>query len=155
MPDRTRPVRIDDVIAVKTIEDSCFPSPWDIDVFATLASSEGCITLGRGKQASMQVIENNGSVAGYVVWEDCPDTSEGRVLNIAVSKNLQRRGFGRSLLQHVFDSLTVRGIKTTTLEVRESNFTARRFYERMGMEESGSVPDYYEDEDAIIYSITL
>lgn len=155
MPDRTRPVRIDDVIAVKAIEDSCFPSPWDIDVFVTLASSEGCITLGRGKQVSMQVIENNGSVAGYIVWEDCPDTSEGRVLNIAVRKNLQRRGFGRSLLQHVFDALTKRRIKTTTLEVRKSNLAAHQFYERMGMEELGRVPNYYEDEDAIIYSITL
>lgn len=155
MPDRTRPVRIDDVIAVKTIEDSCFPSPWDMDVFVTLAGSEGCITLGRGKQVSMQVIENNGNVAGYVVWVDCSDTSEGRVLNIAVRKNLQRRGFGRSLLQHVFDSLTERGIKTTTLEARESNLAAHRFYERMGMEELGRVPNYYEDEDAITYSITL
>jgi len=155
MPDRTRPVRIDDVIAVKAIEDSCFPNPWDIDVFVTLADSEGCITLGREKQVSMQVIANNSSVAGYVVWEDCPDTSEGRVLNIAVRKNLQRRGFGRSLLQHVFDSLTERGIKTTTLEVREGNLAAHRFYERMGMEELGRVPNYYDDEDAIIYSITL
>jgi len=155
MPDRIRPVRIDDVIAVKTIEDSCFPSPWDIDFFVMLASSKGRITLGRGKQVSMQVIDNNSSVAGYVVWEDCPDTSVGRVLNIAVRKNLQGRGFGRSLLQHVFDSLTERGIKTTSLEVRESNLAAHRFYERMGMEELGRVPNYYDDEDAIIYSITL
>ena len=155
MPDRTRPVGIDDVIAVKAIEDSCFPSPWDMDVFVTLASSEGCITLSRGKQVSMQVIENNGSVAGYIIWKDCLDTSEGRVLNIAVGKNLQRRGFGRSLLQHVFDSLVERGIKTAALEVREGNLAAHRFYERMGMEELGRVPNYYDDEDAIIYSITL
>lgn len=155
MPYRTRPVRIDDVIAVKAIEDSCFPSPWDIDVFVTLAGSEGCIILGRGKQVSMQVIEDNGSVAGYIIWEDCPDTSEGRVLNIAVRKNLQRKGFGRSLLQHVFDSLIERGIKTAALEVRQGNLAAHRFYERMGMEELDRVPNYYDDEDAIIYSITL
>ena len=155
MRGKTRPVRIDDVIAVKAIEDRCFPSPWDMDIFVTLASSEGRVTIGRGKQVSMQVIENNGSVAGYIVWEDCLDASEGRVLNIAVKKDLRRKGFGKSLLQHVFDSLIERGIKTAALEVRESNVAAHRFYERMGMEESGKVPNYYDDEDAIIYSITL
>jgi ribosomal-protein-alanine N-acetyltransferase len=155
MPDRTRPVRIDDVIAVKAIEDCCFPNPWDIDIFVTLASSKGCVTLRKGKKVCMQIIEHNSSVAGYVVWEDCPDTSKGRVLNIAVRENLQRRGFGRSLIQHVFDSLAERGIKTAVLEVREGNLIAHRFYERMGMEELGRVPNYYDDEDAIIYSITL
>ncbi len=155
MQDRIRPVGIDDVTAVKTIEDSCFPNPWDMDVFIALAESDGCITLRRGKQVFMLVIENNGSVAGYIVWEDCPDTHKGRVLNIAVKKNLQRMDLGRSLIQHVFDSLTERGIKTVALEVREGNLAAHRLYERVGMEKSGRVPNYYDDEDAIIYSITL
>lgn len=155
MPDIIRPVEIDDVTAVKIIEDSCFPNPWDIDIFLALAGAKGCITLRRGKQVFMHVIETNGSVAGYVVWEDCPKTHEGRVLNIAVRKNLQRMNLGRSLFQHVFDSLSERGIKTVALEVREGNLAAHRFYERMGMEESGRVPNYYDDEDAIIYSITL
>ena len=155
MQDRIRPVGIDDIAAVKTIEDSCFPNPWDIDIFIALAEWEGCITLRRGKQVLMRVIENNGSVAAYIVWENCPDTHKGRVLNIAVRKDLQRMDLGRSLLQHVFDSLTERGIKTVALEVREGNSAAHRFYERMGMEELGRVPNYYDDEDAIIYSITL
>jgi len=36
------------------------------------------------------------------------------------------------------------------LEVRESNSTARAFYEGRGYEEIGKVRAYYPDEDAVI-----
>ena len=42
-----------------------------------------------------------------------------------------------------------------TLEVRESNTTARSFYQGQGFNEIGRVRAYYPDEDAIIMSKTL
>jgi ribosomal protein S18 acetylase RimI-like enzyme len=42
-----------------------------------------------------------------------------------------------------------------TLEVRESNETARAFYQGMGFKEIGRVRAYYQDEDAIVMSKAL
>ena len=47
------------------------------------------------------------------------------------------------------------GATHVTLEVRESNTTARSFYQDRGFTEIGRVRAYYPDEDAVIMSKTL
>ena len=141
--------------SVKAIEQSCFPIPWDGEVFDMLARWRGRILLEGGRLIRMAIAEENRETAGYIVWEENRLSLKGRIMNIAVRDSSRRKGIGRVLLIYALKSQKSNGMKLCELEVRESNSHAQRLYESVDMKESGRVPGYYETEDAIIYSINL
>jgi ribosomal-protein-alanine N-acetyltransferase len=62
---------------------------------------------------------------------------------LAVRPAYQRAGVGRHLVEWLEESALVAGIGAIRLELRASNRGARRFYGRLGFEETGRVPEYY------------
>lgn len=150
-----RPVRFSDVPTIIAIENSCFESPWEPDIFETLAGWDGEVKLADSGIAFMRVADEEGDVVGYIIWMVHLDKSRGYIANIAVTEEHRGSGIGTSMLKHAFDNLRTREIPRCSLEVRESNHAARRFYEKAGMTPSGRVRDYYSNEDAITYSIDL
>jgi ribosomal-protein-alanine acetyltransferase len=78
---------------------------------------------------------------------------EWEIENIVVAVSVQRRGFGTRLLEKFLDSARGRGAEKVFLEVRESNQSARRLYEKAAFTESGRRKLYYQEpaEDAIVY----
>ncbi|MCC6363323.1 MAG: ribosomal protein S18-alanine N-acetyltransferase [Bryobacterales bacterium] len=95
----------------------------------------------------------DGVIAGFIVArKTAPDERE--VLNIAVLPEYRSLGIGEALLRAlVFSGET----GDVFLEVRESNDVARRLYERVGFEDVGRRPGYYEDppETAVIMRIAV
>lgn len=95
----------------------------------------------------------DGAIAGFIVArKTAPDERE--ILNIAVLGEYRGLGIGEALLRElVFSGET----GDVFLEVRESNHGARRLYERVGFEEVGRRPGYYEDppETAVIMRIAV
>ncbi len=79
----------------------------------------------------------------------------GHILNIAVDRDCRRRGVGTSLMEGIEERFRHMDASQVTLEVRESNATARSFYKRRGFNEIGRVKAYYPDEDAVIMSKNL
>ena len=79
---------------------------------------------------------------------------EGDIGNVAVAPDSRRRGSGAALLKALFAESERRGAAVLQLEVRESNFAARRLYEKNGFEIVGKRKNYYEKpaEDAILMS---
>lgn len=150
-----RRVRLDDMTEVMRIERSCFPVAWEYSIFLNICLQNGEVKSGESQSLFMDVIENSGRVAGYIVWETDSVRKEGHILNLAIRQDERRMGKGRKLLSHVLDHLRNTQIDTCSLEVRESNFPARNLYESYGFIESDRIPGYYFDEDAIIYSIDL
>jgi ribosomal-protein-alanine N-acetyltransferase len=77
---------------------------------------------------------------------------EGDVLNVAVKKDRQREGIGNFLMESMIRLAAEREISIIHLEVRKSNETAIRLYERLGFERDGIRKGYYTDpvEDAIL-----
>ena len=75
---------------------------------------------------------------------------------MAVCRQRQREGIGQFLLSGLFLLLRERGIRVLHLEVRESNRTAIRLYERMGFQKDGLRRNYYTDpsEDAVLMTRT-
>ena len=73
---------------------------------------------------------------------------ELEILNIAVDPPLRRRGVARCLVQRLLANF--RG--NVYLEVRASNFAARKLYHSLGFEVVGVRPDYYDSpgESAIV-----
>jgi len=150
-----RRVGLDDLDEVMRIERSCFPVAWEYTIFLNICLQNGEMRSGESRTLFMDVIENGAEVAGYVVWEIDAKTKEGHILNLATRQDERRSGKAKRLLTHVLNNLRNTQINTCHLEVRESNFPARRLYESYGFIETDRIQGYYFDEDAIIYSINL
>ena len=81
-----------------------------------------------------------GAVAGFVVSRQVAD-KEREILNIAVHPEFRRLGIATELLRGEI----ARWAGVHFLEVRESNMAARRLYERLGFQQVGTRPGYYEN----------
>ncbi len=62
---------------------------------------------------------------------------------LAVQPSHQRQGLGRRLMAWMMDTIAVAGIATVHLELRTSNYAARRFYRALGFTETAYIPGYY------------
>lgn len=76
---------------------------------------------------------------------------EARILILAVDENARGRGIGARLVRLFEERFRTRAIRRINLEVRVSNQTAIRLYERLGFEKRKILPKYYADgEDAYL-----
>jgi ribosomal-protein-alanine N-acetyltransferase len=79
---------------------------------------------------------------------------EAHVVTIAVRKSQRNHGLGEWLIISIIDMALQLGAKIVTLEVRVSNVTAQKLYEKYGFSIAGTRRKYYSDngEDAYIMS---
>jgi [ribosomal protein S18]-alanine N-acetyltransferase len=141
-PIRVRPLttaRLDEVLA---IEQASFTDPWSREMFR----SE--LEVGGGTYA--RLAEREGALVGYlcaVLVED-----EAHVGNLAVHPGERRQGVAQALLDDLVEAARKRGAKRVTLEVRESNEGARKFYYRNKFIDIAIRKNYYRKpvEDAIV-----
>jgi len=149
-----RPFRADDLERVTKIETLSFKAPWPTSFF----------TYMHGKAPDLFLVAvDEDEISGYVVGEmrkimfsGIPHQFKmGHILNIAEDKGIRRKGVGNHLMEKVEGRFREKNATKITLEVRESNASARSFYRRRRYEEIGRVRAYYPDEDAVIMSKNL
>ncbi len=128
-----------DLPQVIAIERRAFPTPWSLAMFVLELSKSSGVCLA----ATL-----DGRVAGYVVCSRYADV--WHVMNVAVDPDHRRRGLGRALLEHLLAE--VGEDAAMTLEVRRTNASAMRLYERLGFRAAGIRRRYYQDngEDALV-----
>lgn len=84
---------------------------------------------------------------------------EAHLLNISVAREVQGRGRGGLLLEHLFAQARHAGASQFFLEVRPSNVPARALYHKAGFVEIGRRKGYYPAsngrEDAIVMRAAL
>ena len=149
-----RPFRREDLNRVNEIEAASFRDSWPERFFTYVHERAPDLFL---------VAVYGGKIAGYVVGEmreimfsGIPHRfNMGHIMNIAVDTSHRRRGLGTRLMEEIESRFRERNATKVTLEVRESNTSARSFYQSRGYEETGRVRAYYPDEDAVIMSKTL
>lgn len=129
-----REMLVDDLEQVMEIENDLFAVPW---------TKEGYFTFLTREDAMFLVVEEKGRILGYCGLLMVLD--EGDVTNVAVCRDRQREGIGHFLMDSLIRLSAERGITTIHLEVRESNATAIRLYERMGFAKDGIRKNYYTD----------
>ena len=129
-----------DLPQVIAIERRAFPAPWSLAMFVLELSKPAgiCLAAVEGK-----------TVVGYMICSRY-DTV-WHVMNIAVDPELQRKGLGSAMLTHLLAEVGDDRARYT-LEVRQSNVSAIRLYERFGFRAAGLRRRYYQDngEDAVI-----
>ena len=150
-----RRVRLEDLDEIMLIERASFTVAWEYSIFLNICMQSGQIELGESRSLFMDVLEENGKVIGYAVWETDARMSQGHILNLAIQVDERRKGKGTMVLSSILNHLRTNNIRTCYLEVRESNVAARVLYESNGFIASTRRPGYYFDEDAIVYSLNL
>ncbi len=99
----------------------------------------------------ISVIEDGPRIVGFLAAGSAGN--EWEIENLVIAADMRRRGLAGKLLTELLHQASKRGAIEVFLEVRESNATARRFYEKWSFEEIGRRKKYYQQpqEDAVIY----
>ncbi len=141
-----RPMTEADLDAVLKIESAAFSHPWTRGIFQDGLKSYDCWVMFEGEQQ-----------VGHGVINVIID--EAHLLNITVAPQSQGRGLGWLWLERLMQRAAELKAGECFLEVRASNQSAYRLYERYGFNEIGRRRDYYPAvggrEDALVMACTL
>ena len=130
-----------DLLAIYRIEQASFEQPWPFAAFETYLGEPGFL------------VAEDSDVVGYVVADTIPSHGQdlGHIKDLAVHESRRGEGIGTLLLTRALAILETEGVRSTKLEVRESNESARSLYETHDFEHRRTIPGYYSDgEDALV-----
>lgn len=136
-----RNMQMKDVWPVSRIEQEIFSKPWNYQGFVDALNLGNTIFL---------VAEEEGKIIGYIGMYLSLD--EGEITNVAVAVTERQRGVGGLLLTEMKKEAERRSVARIVLEVRVSNDSAVRLYERSGFKNCGVRKGFYDmpKEDAYI-----
>jgi [ribosomal protein S18]-alanine N-acetyltransferase len=123
-----------DATAIETItKSSPEAAQWSQESYAKLCEQGGLVW----------VAEAAGTIAGFMAARVI--SQEVEILNLAVAPAHRRAGIAAALLQHAFPEFHRLHATQVFAEVRESNATALRFYEKHNFVRTGRRPSYYQN----------
>ncbi len=138
-PPAIRRLTYADLPQVIAIERRAFPTPWSLAMFV--------LELSKSSGTCLAALVDD-RIVGYVVCSRYADV--WHVMNVAVDPDHRRRGVALALLGRLLAD--VGEDASLTLEVRPTNHSAIRLYERLGFKAAGVRRRYYQDngEDALV-----
>ncbi|MGD8378491.1 MAG: ribosomal protein S18-alanine N-acetyltransferase [Gammaproteobacteria bacterium] len=142
-----RPMVEADIPAILRIERRGYAYPWSAGIF------RDCLRVGY----CCWVQPYAGDLAGYGIISVA--AGECHVLNVCVDVDLQGRGFGRRLMEHLLEVARGHGAEQVFLEVRPTNLAAVALYRSLDFHEVGLRHAYYPAdggrEDALVMARAL
>ncbi|MFP6614916.1 MAG: ribosomal protein S18-alanine N-acetyltransferase [Candidatus Hydrogenedentota bacterium] len=137
----------EDLIPVlQLIEDEAYPEPWTTGMFRDET---------RNKNSFFYVAYIRDILIGYSGFWLLLD--DAHITSVTVESDHRGCGYGREQLSHLIELARTHEALTITLEVRESNLTARTMYLDFGFKDIGFRKGYYakSGEDAIVMQLSL
>jgi [ribosomal protein S18]-alanine N-acetyltransferase len=135
-----------DLDAITSLEATSFESPWRRAFFESELNAAG--RYNRVARLS------GGEFAGYLFSMYFLD--EMHVNKIAVAEPRRRGGVGMALMSDCVGFARRHAVRSISLEVRESNLGAQRFYEFLGFRAAYVRRGYYpEGESAVVMTVEL
>ena len=130
---------------VAEIEQICFSDPWSKRMLSEHLENECAATLVAQTE--------DGTILGYAGLLVVLD--EGYITNVAVRPEYRRQGIAGELLSVFRRFAEGNHLAFLTLEVRDSNASARALYAKHGFTEVGVRKNYYDhpNENAIIMTL--
>jgi ribosomal-protein-alanine N-acetyltransferase len=135
-------MQIEHLDEVMVVENLSFKIPWSRNSFLE--------ELNTNDLAIYFVATSGGQVIGYGgLWKIF---DEGHITNIAIHPEFRRCGAASKIMEKILNVCDENGIKSLTLEVRKTNFSAQNLYKKYGFKIEGIRKEYYTDtgEDALI-----
>jgi len=141
-----RPMELKDLKRVAEIERVSYRIPWGMGSFLYELYRRNSLNY---------VYEDNEDVFGFYCCYLAAD--EIHLLDIAVDPSTRRSGIGGKLIEHLIHLAKSKSAGYIFLEVRNSNTSAQRLYEKYGFESVGIRKGYYQDnkEDAVLMTLYL
>ncbi|MFP6584055.1 MAG: ribosomal protein S18-alanine N-acetyltransferase [Candidatus Hydrogenedentota bacterium] len=132
--------------ALQEIEHEAYPEPWTGGMFRDEI---------RNNNSHFFIAYLGDQLIGYSGFWLLIDVAH--VTTVTVSQEHRGNGFGREQMHHLIKEATKFEARSLTLEVRESNATARTMYEHFGFKKIGLRRGYYakSKEDAIVMEMLL
>lgn len=131
--------------AIAPILETDFDDFWNYNVFKSELEN------GNSKYLVAKIEKEIVGFAGFI-----PVLDEADISNIVVRKDFRNQKIGSLLLESLIDFATSFNIKVLNLEVRKSNVSAIKLYEKFGFEVCGIRKHYYDNvEDAVLMKKVL
>lgn len=133
-----------DLDQVLWIEENNYSIPWKRSMFLNELKSNPYSNL------FVVIHQPTGSTIGYVCFWVVFD--ELHLLNLSIAARYQGKGLGTTLARWVIETGREHGAQKGSLEVRSSNYPARKLYESIGFRVRAIRPGYYHEprEDGLI-----
>lgn len=132
-----------DLDRVMEIENLCFKAPWGReDLYREIYDNQLSVLL---------VVTINDLVVGFCDYWNTFDS--GTICQIAIHPDYQHQSLGTRLLDEVIKDAKAKKTRTLTLEVRESNSNAIKFYQKHGFIITLVKEKYYSNGENAIYMI--
>lgn len=131
---------------VLEIERECFKQPY--------TSKELEYEFYENPVNKIIVAEDNGKIVGFIDFLITFNSST--IMQVAVTGSHRKQGIGTNLLKEMEKSFPKEIqdlVETITLEVRESNDSARKMYEKNGYETVTIKKAYYKDGENAVYML--
>jgi len=101
-----------------------------------------------GPESSVVVARRERHIAAFAIMHFGDEVAHLNLL--AVAPEHRRQGLGRQLMSWLTETAIVAGVFRINLELRTHNEPARIFYERLGFDQLGVVPGYYQGREAAL-----
>lgn len=151
---RIRPVDSSHIADLIRIGEETNLSPWSAQSYLDELKNADAVML--------RAVNTENATIGFVIGRlivagETEPRTDAEIYNIAVVETEQRRGCGQSLFDAFTNRCIAKGAANVWLEVRESNRSAIRFYEKNGFERVQSRRHFYENprEHAILMRLSL
>ena len=139
-----RKAKINDLEAIKEIEDESFINPF--------TKEDLLYEISQNPVSNFLVLEKDGLVVGFLDYWVTFDSAT--IDQIAVKKSERNQGFAKILLEKSINDLKELGeVSFFTLEVRTSNEPAINLYKSFGFQKVTIKEKYYDDGEDAIYMI--
>ena len=128
------------------LDEECFSTPWSENSFLKDA---------KNPIAEYVIARIDEKIVGYAGFWEVLD--EAQITNVAVLKEFRRQKIAQKLLLNLIDKAKKKGLKTLTLEVRESNTAAINLYSGLDFKTVGIRKNYYKNptENAVLMDLEI
>jgi len=120
----------------------------DIDIINSFLSNFNTSIDSLGVYSKYIIYYIDDEEIGFLNYDIIYDRIE--IEYLFVNKKNRRKNIATFLIKYLFEDCNKRNCKNITLEVRESNMAAIKFYESQHFRKVAKREKYYKDEDGIL-----
>lgn len=138
-----------DLPDVLDIEKESFENGWTEKDFRYYMQKKHYGCFGDVDDYFSNIAERNGKIVGFAICELYKD--EIRLLNLAVSRGMRRKGIGSQMVANLIERLSRDNLRRIMLEVRETNVDAQIFFRNCGFKWIKTIYNPYDNTQEAAY----
>jgi ribosomal-protein-alanine N-acetyltransferase len=151
-----RPANSSDLDQIYSLEQICSQNPWSLaSLSEELSNPYAIFFVLEEREAAQAADSGDGYPKNQIIGFACSAQvlDEMHIHEVAIHPNHRRKGLGLLLIGRILSEAATKNIRRIYLEVRLSNHSAIRLYEKCGFTEDGVRKGYYQNgEDAVLMS---